>query len=71
MHSGALDSSVLPCFAAGNIFTKGTAASKFDVAPLLLPIVDPGVKLEQKADGWRLTIHEDAASRSNKARRNW
>jgi hypothetical protein len=60
----ALNRAVLPCFAAGNVFTKGTQASKFDTDPLLLPDFNPGLKLEQKADGWYLTITEDPAWRA-------
>ena len=41
----AMDKSALPCFAAGNVFTKGTQPSKFDAAPLVRPEFDAGVKL--------------------------
>jgi alpha-N-arabinofuranosidase len=54
-----MDKTTLPCFAAGNVFTKGTQPSKFDAEPLLRPDFDPAVKLEQKADGWYLTLTED------------
>jgi hypothetical protein len=44
----------LPCFAAGNVFTKGTQPSKFDTGALVKADFDAGVKLEQKPDGWYL-----------------
>jgi alpha-N-arabinofuranosidase len=62
-----LDKTALPCFAAGNVFTKGTQPSKFDAEPLLRPDFDPAVKLKQKADGWYLTLTEDKTWR-DKAR---
>jgi alpha-N-arabinofuranosidase len=55
----ALDNSSLPCFAAGNVFTKGTQPSKFEADALLKPDFDPGVKLSQRADGWYLDITLD------------
>ena len=54
-----MDKTVLPCFAAGNVFTKGTQPSKFDTGALLQTNFDASVKLEQKADGWYLTLGED------------
>lgn len=60
----AIDDSVLPCFAAGNVFTKGTQPSKFDTAALLEPDFDPGVKLTRKPDGWYLIISEAKAWQS-------
>ncbi len=58
-----LDKSVLPCFAAGNVFTKGTQTSKFDTESLVATNFDAGVKLEQKADGWYLTLRADKSWR--------
>jgi alpha-N-arabinofuranosidase len=59
----AMDNVTLPCFAADNVFTEGTQPSKFDAEPLLLPDFDTGVRLEQKADGWYLTLAEDKSWR--------
>ena len=56
----AIDNSVLPCFVAGNVFTKGTQPSKFDVDALLRPDFDPGTKLVKKAGGWYLEINVDS-----------
>ncbi len=64
----ALDKSVLPCFAAGNVFTKGSQASKFDNLALLKPEFEAGVTLEQKVDGWYLELAEDKAWRSETKR---
>ena len=58
-----LDKSVLPCFAAGNVFTQGTQPSKFDAASLVVTNFAAGLKLEQKADGWYLTLVADKAWR--------
>jgi alpha-L-arabinofuranosidase len=62
------DNSVLPCYAAGNVFTKGSQPSKFDINALLKPDFDTGVKLTEEPDGWYLTITEDKSWR-DKARR--
>lgn len=62
-----VNDSMMPCFAAGNVFTKGTRPSKFDSNPLVLPEFDPGTKLEQKADGWYLTLASDPAWRATAA----
>ena len=59
----AVNGSMLPCFAAGNVFTKGTQPSKFDTNALVLPDFDAGVKLEQKTDGWYLTLVTDKSWR--------
>ncbi len=61
LHS--IDNSILPCFAAGNVFTKGSRPSKFDTDALARPDFDAGVKLTRKADGWYLAIAEDDAWR--------
>ena len=58
-----LEKAVLPCFTAGNVFTKGAPASKSDADALRSPDFVPGVKLEQKVDGWYLTLAEDKAWR--------
>jgi len=58
-----------PCFAAGNVFTHGTIALKFDTNALLKSEFDPGVKLEQKADGWYLTLAEDKSWRNEAVRK--
>lgn len=55
----AMDKAALPCFAAGNVFTKGTQPSQFDTEPLVLPEFDAGAKLQQKSDGWYLTLSTD------------
>jgi alpha-N-arabinofuranosidase len=57
----ALDRSALPCFAAGNVFDKGSEPSKFDTDPLLKPDFDRGVQITRKADGWYLDLTLDPA----------
>jgi len=64
----ALDPSALPCFAAGNVFTKGSLPSKFDADALLCPDFDPGVTLTEKPDGWYLTLAEDEVWRTAQTR---
>jgi alpha-L-arabinofuranosidase len=65
----ALNDSAWPCFAAGNVFTKGTGPSKFDTAALVKPDFDPGVKLAKRPDGWYLTLSEDRAWPGEQKRR--
>lgn len=60
----SMDTSMLPCFAAGNVFTAGTQPSKFDTTPALATNFNAGVTLTQKADGWYLTLTADDAWRS-------
>jgi alpha-N-arabinofuranosidase len=56
----AYDGTTVPVTASGNVFTKGTKASKFDTDALLKPEMDPGVKLIQKDDAWYLQISADS-----------
>ena len=56
----AYDGATWPVAAAGNVFTKGAQASKFDTDALLKPDFDPGVKLTRKDDGWYLEINADS-----------
>jgi alpha-N-arabinofuranosidase len=65
----ALDNSSLPCFAAGNVFTKGTQPSKFEADALLKPDFDPGVKLWQRADGWYLDLTLDPSWNAEQVRK--
>ena len=50
----AMDKSVLPCFAAGNVFARGSQPAKFDADAARQADFDAGVKLTQKPDGWYL-----------------
>ncbi len=45
-------------FTAENVFTKGVQAAKSDTDAVQKPDFDADVKLEQKADGWYLTLTE-------------
>ncbi len=56
----AYNGATWPVAAAGNVFTKGAQASKFDTEALLKPELDPGLKLIQKTDGWYLEIQADS-----------
>ncbi|MEI6785859.1 MAG: hypothetical protein WCQ21_33655, partial [Verrucomicrobiota bacterium] len=64
----ALDNSVLPCFAAGNVFTKGTQPSKFDTEALVKPDFAADVMLTEKPDGWYLDYTLDPAWATEQAR---
>jgi hypothetical protein len=55
----AIDNAVLPCFAGGNVFTRGTQPSKFDSGGSLAADIATAAELEQLADGWYLTLTED------------
>lgn len=59
-----VDNAQLPCFASGNVYTKGSQPSKFDVDPCLKPDFDPQLKLRHKDDGWYLTLAADKTWRS-------
>ena len=59
----SMDTSTLPCFAAGNVFAEGARPSKFDINPVLATNVKAGVTLTQKADGWYLTLTEESVWR--------
>jgi hypothetical protein len=65
----SLNNTALPCFAAGNVFTTGAQPPKFDTSALAKPDFDPGVKLEQRPDGWYLTITEDKAWSAERTRK--
>jgi alpha-N-arabinofuranosidase len=56
-----LDNAALPCFAAGNVFTAGAQASRFDTHAIIKPEFKPGVTLIQKSDGWYLQFAADKA----------
>lgn len=62
LHS--MDDSVLPCFAAGNVFTENSQPSKFDAHPVLATNFDAEVALTGKAGGWYLSIAEDTKWRN-------
>ena len=64
-----LDNAMLPCFAAGNVFTMGAQPSKFDVEALQKPDFDTRLQLTEKPDGWYLTLLEDKAWRNEVKRK--
>ncbi len=59
-----MDDTVLPCFAAGNVFTKDTEPSMFGINVLAATNFDPAIELEQKASGWYLSLAEDPVWRN-------
>jgi len=56
-----LDNSMLPCFAAGNVYCQGSQPSKFDTEALLKPGCAVGVKLSQQAGAWYVELCADPA----------
>jgi len=63
-----MDKSVLRCFAAGNVFSKGSQASSFDTNALSRSNFDAGVTLTRKPDGWYLELTEEKAWRDGARR---
>lgn len=63
-----LDNAALPCFYGGNVFTKGAQPAYSDPDTVLKPDFDAGVKLEQQANGWYLTLTEAKAWRDEAKR---
>lgn len=65
----AFDIASWPVTAAGNVFTKGTQASKFDTEALLKPEFDAALTLTQREDGWYLAFNSDPRWASEQKRR--
>jgi len=63
-----LDNSILQVWAKGNVFTKGTHASKFDREALVKPAFDAGVRLTEKPNGWYLELSVDPNWRKEQKR---
>jgi alpha-N-arabinofuranosidase len=55
------DPVVLPVFMAGNVFLNGAKPSKHESNPLVLPKVNPGLKLIERTDGLYLEMTLDKA----------
>ena len=64
----AYNAATLPVAAAGNVFTKGATPAKHEIAPLLKPSFDPGIKLVKKDDGWYLELALDPAWATEQSR---
>jgi len=57
----AYDPVKLPMFLDGNVYLNGAEPSKHELNPLLLPNLDPGIRLLEKEDGLYLKIDSDEA----------
>lgn len=57
-----------PCSMAGNVFTHGSKASKFDTATLEVPDHDTAAQLTERGGSWYLRIHGDPAWAGKPAR---
>ena len=57
----AYDPAKLPVFMAGNVFLNGAKPSKHESNPLVLPNVNPGLKLIERTDGLYLEMTLDKA----------
>ncbi len=66
--ANVLDNSILKVWSAGNVFTKGTQASKFDREVLVKPEFDAGIKSTEKPDGWYLELAVDPNWRKEQKR---
>ena len=51
----------LPMILGGNVYLNGAKPSKHELDPLVLPDIDPGIKLEEKEDGLYLQVAHDKA----------
>jgi len=62
-HNGLApyDATKLPVFMAGNVFLAGARPSKHEKDALILPEVDPRIKLVEKSDGMYLELTLDKA----------
>ena len=57
----AYDAAKVPVAMEGNLFLKGAKPSRHEAAPLIMPDVDPALKLVEKADGLYLEMKADPA----------
>jgi alpha-N-arabinofuranosidase len=55
------DPVALPMYMGGNVYLNGAKASKHEPDPLVLPDMDPGIELVEKADGLYLHVNHDKA----------
>jgi hypothetical protein len=53
------DKATLPVFMGGNVFAGGAKPSQHEAKPLVAPDFTAGVTLEEKNNGWQLTLHFD------------
>jgi hypothetical protein len=53
------DAAKLPVYMAGNVFLGRAEPSKHEKSPLVVPKFDPGIKLQEKSDGWWLEMALD------------
>ena len=58
---GQYNRTKLPVWMEGNVFLNGAKPGKAEKGPLLLPEVDPELKLVEKSDGWFLELTTDKA----------
>jgi len=55
------DGVTLPMFMDGNVYLNGAKPSKHEPDPLMLPAMDPGIELLEKADGLYLSVNHGEA----------
>jgi len=53
------DPVALPMFMGGNVYLNGAKPSKHEPGPLVLPGMDPGIELVEKADGLYLQVNQE------------
>ncbi len=49
----------LPVFMSGNVFLGGAEPSMHEEAPLVQAVSNPGIKLEERSDGWYINMQFD------------
>lgn len=59
-NGNAVNNAALPCFASGNVYTKGSVISKFDTDALVKPDFDAGVKLLETNGSWYVEVNIDS-----------
>lgn len=59
----SIDNPAFSCFAAGNVYAKGSQLPTLDTHSLAKSDFDPVVKLESKEDGWYLVVAGDKSWR--------
>lgn len=63
------DNALLPVWADGNVFLKGSHPSKNEKDPLVKPDVDPAIRLVEEADGFYLELKYDPAWNTERTRK--
>lgn len=58
----------LPVMMDGNVFLKGTTPANAEIHPLVIPDLDPQVKIIERAGGWYLSLNAETSWRDTQKR---